>query len=176
MMESLIKAERTSERSYRTVCPRRIFLGQTFVQVSVSTSRPSQNVLPNSIPLGVKEFWDIGHQLFRSTPESFPVHFVAGDILDPSFVSPRDPVYDDESPSVDANVSIPELRSLTPLLGRVSFIHTASLFHLFSEADQLVVAKRFASLLSPALGSMIFGWHAGRLVKGFRSEARFGGK
>jgi len=113
------------------------------------------------------------HQLFRTSPESFPVHFVAGDVLDPSFVSPCDPIYDAySSPSVDAAISISDLKALTPLLGRVSFIHTASLFHLFSEADQLLVAKRLASLLSPTPGSMIFGWHAGRAVKGFRSEAK----
>jgi len=141
----------------------------TDIRKVVSDGVPAKNILGTDLR---PEFWDIGHQLFRSTPESFPVHFVAGDILDPSFVSPRDPLYDDESPSVDATVPIPELRSLTPLIGRVSFIHTASLFHLFSEADQLVVAKRFASLLSPAPGSMIFGWHAGRPVKGFRSEAK----
>ncbi|KLO19232.1 hypothetical protein SCHPADRAFT_818431 [Schizopora paradoxa] len=119
------------------------------------------------------EFWDIGHRLYRSTPESFPVRFAAGDILDPSFLSLRDVVYEDEtSENSDAELSVHNLTSLTPLLGRVSFIHTAALFHLFSEEDQLLVAKRFASLLSPVPGSMIFGWHAGRVVKGFRSEAK----
>lgn len=173
MIEPSDKVGRISERSSPTVFFRRILLGQTFTQVRES-SLPSRRSNQNLEPYCELEFWDIGHKLFRSTPESFPVHFVAGDVLDPSFVAPRDPVYEaDKSPNVDvAEISIPDLTSLTPLLGRVSFIHTASLFHLFSEEDQLVVARRFASLLSPAPGSMIFGWHAGRAAKGFRSEAK----
>jgi hypothetical protein len=31
-----------------------------------------------------EEFWNFGHELFRSAPETFPVWFLAGDIFDRS--------------------------------------------------------------------------------------------
>jgi hypothetical protein len=39
-------------------------------------------------------------------------------------------------------------------------------FHLFSEEEQLLIARQLATLLSPVPGSIIFGAHAGSHVKG----------
>ena len=67
--------------------------------------------------------------------------------------------------------SLRDLSSLTPLQGKVSAIHTSAFFHLFPEDQQLALAHRFASLLSPQKGSIIFGQHGSRPEKGFRTEA-----
>jgi len=63
------------------------------------------------------------------------------------------------------------LKSLTPLQGHVSAIHALSLFHLLEEEEQLKLASQLATLLSPLSGSIIFGAHAGRPTKGFKTEA-----
>lgn len=105
--------------------------------------------------------------MFRSTPETFPAAFVAGDVFDSALIAPRAPFYGEpESP----RPLLVSLTSLTPLQGHVSAIHASSLFHLFNEAQQLELAHRIASLLSPVPGSVIFGSHGGLLEKGWRYE------
>ena len=91
--------------------------------------------------------------------------FVEGDILDFSFLEPQGP-FTLESPATTPTPSLKTLTSLNPLRGHVSAIYTASFFHLFSEQDQLCIAKKLASLLSPESGSMILGAHLGHHVKG----------
>ncbi|KAJ7581199.1 hypothetical protein C8J56DRAFT_793698 [Mycena floridula] len=112
------------------------------------------------------DFWKLGHELFKSTPETFPAAFVPGDAFDPEFISPRKPftdIPDGPNPTLDS------LTSLTPLQGRISAIHASSFFHLFDEEKQFQLAKQVASLLSPLPGSIIFGIHGGRSEKGFSS-------
>ncbi|PSR71363.1 hypothetical protein PHLCEN_2v12739 [Hermanssonia centrifuga] len=114
------------------------------------------------------EFWELGHKLFRSTPETFPAHFIPGDALDPAFLKPVN------IPMTAPTTPIPplgSLTSLTPLVGRLSIIHASSLFHLFNEEEQLRLAKQLGALLSPRPGSFIFGAHGGRPEKGFRIAA-----
>ncbi|KAF5327165.1 hypothetical protein D9619_004546 [Psilocybe cf. subviscida] len=65
--------------------------------------------------------------------------------------------------------SLPKVENLTPLLGKISAIYASSLFHLFSEEGQLILARRLASLLRPEKGSVIFGQHTGKKVKGHRA-------
>ena len=60
------------------------------------------------------------------------------------------------------------LTSLNPLRGHVSAIHTAAFFHLFTEDDQLYLARAIGGLLSPQPGSIIFGSHTGAAQKGNR--------
>ncbi|KAJ7640565.1 hypothetical protein B0H17DRAFT_1023088 [Mycena rosella] len=80
-----------------------------------------------------REFWDLGHALFRSTPESFPVVFVAGDVFDPAFLAPEPPsTQNTDSDEVDLRA----ITRLSALRGRLAAIHTASLFHLLGEAQQ----------------------------------------
>lgn len=111
-------------------------------------------------------FWNLGHELFRSTPETFAVAFLAGDALDPTFIEPAEPL---ASPSevVGPAPSLASLTSLTPLRGHVSAIHISSVFHLFFEPQQLQLARVLAGLLSPVPGSVIFGSHGGMRSKGF---------
>lgn len=76
----------------------------------------------------------------------------------------------DDSGQAEAIADLPPLSSLnnlTPLLGRVSAIHTSFFFHLFNEEQQTQVARKVASLLSAEPGSVIFGAHGGSREKGF---------
>ncbi|KAF8207579.1 hypothetical protein K438DRAFT_1576024 [Mycena galopus ATCC 62051] len=121
---------------------------------------PAQNMLACDLR---KDFWDLGHELFRSTPQSFPVVFLAGDAFDPDFLTLQPPATESpQSPVPD----IRSLKSLDGLQGHVSAIHSASLFHLFSEINQLQLARKLAGLLSPRPGSIIFGCHGGHPTKG----------
>lgn len=114
-----------------------------------------------------QDFWTLGHRLFNSTPESFPVPFVPGDAFDEGFLKHVPPFYEDPETSVPP---LSALTALTPLLGHVSAIHASSLFHLFDEERQFQLARSLAGLLSPQPGSFIFGQHFGRPEKGFRVE------
>ena len=107
-------------------------------------------------------FWDVGHKLFRTTPESYPAKFLAGDAFDDAHLSLTAPVQSGPPPSV---VSV---NTLTELRGHISVIHASSFFHLFDEEKQFELAKRVASLLDPRPGSIIFGWQGGTPVKGQR--------
>ena len=119
------------------------------------------------------EFADLGHKLFRTTPETYPIAFVPGDAFDPKHLEVVPPFTTANAPSGSA----PDLRSLTslnPLRGRVDAIHASSFFHLFDEEKQLYLARALAGLLSPKPGSMIFGLHVGLAEKGFRPSLRGG--
>ncbi|KAJ8521109.1 hypothetical protein ONZ45_g2145 [Pleurotus djamor] len=112
-------------------------------------------------------YWDAGHQLFGTTPETFPVNFLQGDAFDPSFIKPIEPVYS-SSPSPHPDPQ--KVKSLTSLQGFISAIHASSFFHLFDEDGQSQLAKRLGSLLSPAPGSIIFGCHLSMPTKGLRPK------
>ncbi|KAF8874712.1 hypothetical protein CPB84DRAFT_1797249 [Gymnopilus junonius] len=124
---------------------------------------PAENVLASDLRQG---FWDCGHELFNSTPTTFPVKFVQGDIFDPSFLSTSTkPEFE-----VSEQRFLPTLMSLTPFRQHISAIHASAFFHLFAEDQQLELARRLAVLLVRKRGSIIFGAHVGRPVKGFREE------
>ena len=108
------------------------------------------------------EFWDLGKKLYKnSPPKVMPECFLAGDIFDPSFLSP------DVSPTRSSSTPpsppplLATLTSLTPLQHRTSIIHTGSFFHLFDDVKQRELAHLLGSLLSPLPGSMILGSHMG---------------
>ena len=62
-----------------------------------------------------------------------------------------------------------DLTTLTPLHGHLSAIYAYSFFHLFDEAQQLLLARALAGLLSPAPGSLILGSHRGMPQEGMRT-------
>ncbi|KAF9266941.1 hypothetical protein L218DRAFT_956033 [Marasmius fiardii PR-910] len=139
------------------------FFGTT-LRKAVMEGIPVTRVIGSDIH---SQFWDLGHELFGTTPETFPAAFVIGDAFDPAFISGRGPCT--ESRSADAD--IPDLQSLTslvPLHGRISVIHISSVFHLFDEEKQVELAKAISSLLYPRSGSMIFGIQLGQEVAGVR--------
>lgn len=107
------------------------------------------------------EFWEFGHALFRTTPQSFPATFVAGDALDPDFLSPLPGTSESR-----ASLDLSSLTTLNQLKGKVSAIYARSLFHLFNEDQQRQLAHSLGSLLSTQPGSVIFGSHMGNVEKG----------
>ena len=109
----------------------------------------------------------MGHKLFKTTPETFPVPFIAADVFDDKCLAPS-PI--PTSPPTDPLPPLNELTTLTPLVGRLSAIHTSAFFHLFPEEKQLELARRVAPLLAPAPGSVIFGAHGGLPQKGERDR------
>ena len=98
--------------------------------------------------------------MFRTTPETFTVKFLAGDAFDDAHLSLTAPIPCGSPPPV-ASVNTP-----TELRGHVSVVHTSALFHLFNEEKQFELGKRMAALLDPRPGSIILGAHSGMPVKG----------
>ncbi|RPD55365.1 hypothetical protein L227DRAFT_309593 [Lentinus tigrinus ALCF2SS1-6] len=133
----------------------------TDLQKLIADGYPRECVIATDI---VPEFWELGHKLFNTTPETFPVPFVPGDIFDPSFLEPTPPIY---GPPTTPVPNLSSVRTLTELRGHVSAITICAVFHVFeTEEVQLKLARALASLLSPAPGSMIVGLHRGLLEKG----------
>ncbi|KZT70706.1 hypothetical protein DAEQUDRAFT_764289 [Daedalea quercina L-15889] len=130
------------------------------VRKVIADGYPLKNVIASDIE---PAFWQLGHSLFKDTPESFPVPFVGGDALDPAFLQPTPPIY---VPLTAPLPALSEITTLTALQGRISAIHASSLFHLFDEEKQLTLAHSLAGLLAPHPGAMIFGSHVGAPEKG----------
>jgi len=116
---------------------------------------PVQNAVASDLRQG---YWDFGHELFKSTPETFPATFVGGDAFSNRMIAPRTISRD---PPTTPRPELKSLKSLTPLQGHVSAIHAHSFFHLFDEKKQQELALRLATLISPLPGSIIFGSHIG---------------
>jgi len=116
------------------------------------------------------EFADIGHNLFRTTQETYPIAFIPGDVFDLKHLDVVPPLASahgaSTSSSEDPAPDLCNLTSLNPLHGRVFAIHASSFFHLFGEEKQLYVARTLAGLLSPEPGSVIFGMQVGSPDKG----------
>jgi len=115
---------------------------------------PMENVVASDIE---KPFWELGHRLFKTTPETFPVPFVQGSVFDPLLIAAHEPFH--QLP-LTPRPNLSTLTSLTPLQGHVSVIHVTAFFHLFDKEEQIAAARALASLLSPTTGSFIFGAHA----------------
>ncbi|TFK75136.1 hypothetical protein BDN72DRAFT_559671 [Pluteus cervinus] len=128
---------------------------------------PVENAIASDLQ---PEFWTYGHELFRSTPSTFPAAFISGNAFDSTFISPH-PVFTSSSPPTNPRPSsLGDVTALTQLQGHISAIHASSFFHLFDEANQFELAERVASLLSPLPGSILFGSHAGIPVAGIRQH------
>lgn len=143
------------------------FFGTT-LRKAVMDGIPISQVIGSDIH---SDFWDLGHQLFGTTPETFPAAFIPGDAFDPSFISGRGPCTETRS----TDTGIPDLQSLTslvPLQGHISAIHISSVFHLFNEEKQVELARAISSLLSPQSGSLIFGVQLGQEIAGVRDFRR----
>ncbi|PIL34359.1 hypothetical protein GSI_03134 [Ganoderma sinense ZZ0214-1] len=117
-------------------------------------------------------FWAMGHKLFHTTPASFPAVFVPGNVLADEHLQ----IFPGQPSRSAINGPRPDLASLTslnPLRGHVSAIHAANVFHLFSEAEQLRLARGLAGLLSPLPGSIIAGSHCGAHEKSEKTASKF---
>ena len=112
------------------------------------------------------DFANLGHKLFKTTQETYPIAFIPGDVFDPNHLEIASPMAASAhwQASTGSESKAPDLRSLTslnPLHGRVFAIHASSIFHLFGEEKQLHLARALAGLLSPEPGSTISGLHIG---------------
>ena len=111
----------------------------------------------------------MGHRLFNTTPQTFPVPFLNGDIFDSAFLEITEPVYT-QPPSTPCP-TLSKIATLTELRGRVSVVSICAVFHLFdTESAHAYLARAIAGLLSPEPGSMIIGFHRGWPEKGTRME------
>ncbi|KAG1750826.1 hypothetical protein EDB19DRAFT_1825069 [Suillus lakei] len=121
---------------------------------------PAKNIIASDIN---NEFLVLSHELFRTTPTSYPGCLLPGDVFDPAFLSiaarPEDV---SSAPAIDLS----SLKSLNPLHGRISAISATRFFHLFNEEKQLHLARALAGLLSAQPGSVICGYQVGTLEKG----------
>jgi hypothetical protein len=81
-----------------------------------------------------------------------------GDIFDEVLLSLSTSNYNPVCPDLHS------ISTLTPLQGHVSVLIAMQLFHLFTKEKQVILARRFAHLLSRTSGSLITGRHAGSLV------------
>lgn len=85
-------------------------------------------------------YLDLGYELFRDRDKIEPSHLIAGDMLQ----EPRD-------------------TRLDAFVGRMTYIHASSFFHLFSWPLQVRAAKRCIEFLQPdSKDAMIFGGMVGR--------------
>ncbi|TFY60412.1 hypothetical protein EVG20_g7423 [Dentipellis fragilis] len=125
---------------------------------------PVENIVASDLN---PEFWEFGHELFKTTLETFPVPFIAGDIFNPNHLDLA-PLLT-QSPT-EPRPDLSSLTSLNPLRGHVSAIHAADFFHLFTEEKQVELARKFAGLLSPEPGSIIFGNQLALTEKGWLEE------
>ncbi|EJF60603.1 hypothetical protein DICSQDRAFT_155718 [Dichomitus squalens LYAD-421 SS1] len=135
----------------------------TDVRKAVLDGYPMQNIITTDI---IPDFWNLGHKLFKTTPKTFPIPFLAGDAFKPDFLEAVEPLY--TAPSTP-RLNLSELTSLNSLHGHVSVISVCAIFHLFSaEEAQFQLAQNIAGLLSSEPGSMILGYHIGREEAGVR--------
>jgi hypothetical protein len=72
------------------------------------------------------QFWDLGHELFRSTTILFPATLVARDAFDPAFLS-LPPLTEEPHPAT-SHLDLRTLMSLNGLHGHLSTVHSTSLF------------------------------------------------
>ncbi|KAL5633509.1 hypothetical protein ACGC1H_003863 [Rhizoctonia solani] len=121
---------------------------------------PIENIVATDLR---RDFWDLGFKLFKDDPTTFPVPFLEGDIFSTQLL-------DLESPRSTERPKLPDLKSLTELLGHISIIHASAFFHLFSEEDQRKLAERCVGLLTTQPGSTIFGSHNGALEPGIYTD------
>lgn len=92
-------------------------------------------------------------------------------------LTPRAPFYATASSSEQQpRPDLKSITSLTPLQGRVSALCSVAFFHLFDESEQRQIAHKFASLVSPLPGSIIYGAHRGSPVKGLMNRTAIGGQ
>ncbi|KAF7329567.1 hypothetical protein MKEN_00219600 [Mycena kentingensis (nom. inval.)] len=136
----------------------------TEIRKLVSNGFPAENIVGTDLH---SEFWELGHELFKSSPKTLPAKFLAGDIFSRAFFNP-------DSDDSSTREGIPStLTTLTPLKGKLTLIHAASFFHLFDEQTQLALARILTALLSPESGAMIFGVQVGRRVAGPRTRVKY---
>ena len=129
---------------------------------AVADGFPVENVVLSDLK---GEFLELGHEMFGTTPETFPAHMLQADVFDPASLAPSKPVYE----PVQRIANVKDAKTLNDLRGQVSVLHASKLFHLFEEEKQFELAKQLAALLSAESGSVICGAQGGYHTKGKRT-------
>ncbi|KAJ5632388.1 hypothetical protein N7490_008727 [Penicillium lividum] len=121
----------------------RLKTGQKLLDVGCAVGQELRNLVYNGIPSENlyasdlhQSFFDIGYDLFQDR-ETLKSTFIASDIFD------------------DNSALVEDLR------GKIDIVNAASLFHLFSWDQQVVLAKRIVSLVHAQPGSLIIGRQIG---------------
>jgi hypothetical protein len=107
------------------------------------------------------DFWIFGHRLFRTKPETFPVPFIQGSVLDAAIIAEYPVQSTGSAPAKPRPRDLRSLTSLNELQGHVSAFFAGLFFHLFSHDDQARLARSLAGLLAPEAGAMILGLQVG---------------
>ncbi|KAG2361434.1 hypothetical protein BDR07DRAFT_1409788 [Suillus spraguei] len=129
---------------------------------------PAKNIIASDV---LNEFLQLSHELFKTTPASYPGCLLPGDVFDPEFLAIAAPSYE-VSPA--PAIALSSLKSLNPLHGRISAINAIAFFHLFNEEKQLHIARALAGLLSAQPGSIICGQQVGAIEKGMVNTSAAG--
>lgn len=121
------------------------------------------------------EFIQLGNNLWhefdshlKKDEESKGIRFITEDLF-----SIPDPILSPSEDSFTALLDLSKIKSIAELKGRVRYLFTHSVFHLFGEEKQAEMALKLGSLVSrrtdSATKSVIFGRHIGATVeeKGF---------
>ncbi|KAF5375599.1 hypothetical protein D9757_008564 [Collybiopsis confluens] len=143
-----------------------IDLGTCFgndIRKAVQDGYPVKNTLATDLRKGL---WDLGHEMFRSSPETFQTNFIEGDVFNTQFLECL-PLFTLKSPPSTSPPSLDTVKTLNALHGHVSAFYTGAFFHLFDEQQQAHISRALAGLLSPIPGSMILGVHGGSSSKGY---------
>ncbi|KIK62618.1 hypothetical protein GYMLUDRAFT_72806 [Collybiopsis luxurians FD-317 M1] len=132
------------------------------IRKAVQDGYPVQNTLASDLQKGL---WDLGHELFRSTPETFSTHFIEGSPVLLECVPP----FTKSSQLSAAPPTLSKVKTLNELHEHVSVLYVGAFFHLFNEQQQEGIARALAGLLSPEPGSVIIGAQGGSSKKVGRS-------
>ncbi|KAH9924690.1 uncharacterized protein BXZ73DRAFT_91257 [Epithele typhae] len=132
------------------------------VRKTVVDGWPVENAIASDLHPAL---WEFGHELFRSTPATFPVPFLQGDILNPAFLAPAPLLPTSPDPPSTPAPALASVTSLTALHGRVSAVFLGAFFHLFTYDQQTAIARLLMGLLAPHPGAMLFGVQGGKAEK-----------
>lgn len=105
-------------------------------------------------------FLELGHKLWNDK-ETCRIKFIADNVF--CLPDPKDTKAD----SHREPTPLPEVKKLYDLIGRVRFLYTKHVFHLWNQEKQAEMALKLASLISRTPGSIIFGSHIGANEMGF---------
>ena len=125
----------------------------------VQSGYPSTSVIGCDVR---HDFINLGHALYADR-DTCSIPFFVGDIFDTT-LRPFTQAAD------DACLSLQDVRSLDELRGRVRYIYTGALFHLFDEGAQEAIAWRFVMQLDVTEGfgpTVLFGRHVAKDEEAF---------
>ncbi|GAA95094.1 uncharacterized protein L969DRAFT_25316 [Mixia osmundae IAM 14324] len=139
-----------AEKSDALLCEVATFMGIE-VRKAIMDGYPASNIIGTDLHQG---FIDAGFSLFGDRVGQRPA-FVSGDFFDSALLN-----LDASSPVselTDEKLNLKQLNSLTPLVGRCTFVYAALFIHLFDLKGQREAIKRLAALLKPEKGATVFG-------------------